>query len=101
MNINGAGGIAVGGNFATSNFNGNGAGNAYIGGGWTGSGNFGGNVYLGGTKTGNGNVNGGGQLFQESKFTSVPRQHPDCGRNHRNPGNTLTGYSASLDAPGR
>jgi choice-of-anchor A domain-containing protein len=97
VNINGAGGIAVGGNFATTNFNGNGAGNAYIGGSWTGNGNFGGNVYLGGTRTGNGNVNGGGQLFQNQTSPAFLANIPTAAGTTAIQ-NTLTGYSASLDA---
>jgi choice-of-anchor A domain-containing protein len=75
VTVNGPG-VAIGGNLATSNYNGNGGGNAFVGGNWSGSANFNlngsGNVYLGGTKTGSGNVNGGALLQNQTSsfFTS-------------------------------
>jgi choice-of-anchor A domain-containing protein len=94
VTVNGPG-LAVGGNLATTNYNGNGGGNAYIGGSWTGSANFNlnntGNVFLGGTKTGSGNVNGG-NLFQNQ---NVQSNVPNAGTVSTIQ-NTLTSYSNML-----
>jgi len=97
VNVNGSG-VAIGGNLATSNYNGNGGGNVYIGQSWTGSANFNqngsGNVYLGGTKTGSGNVNGG-TLNQNQSSSSFTSNLPSLATTTAIQ-NSLTSYSASL-----
>ena len=97
VTVNGPG-VAIGGNLATSNYNGNGGGNAYIGGSWTGSANFNlngsGNVYLGGTKTGTGNVNGG-SLFQNQSSSSFLANVPTTATTSSIQ-TTLTNYSSFL-----
>lgn len=97
VNVNGAG-VAIGGNLNTANYNGNGGGNAYIGGSWTGSANFNlngtGNVYLGGTKTGSGNVNGG-TLFQNQNSSSFTANVPTAAT-VTSIQNILTNYSSFL-----
>jgi choice-of-anchor A domain-containing protein len=99
FNINGPG-VAIGGNLATGGYNANGGGNAYIGGNWTGSANFNlngtGNVYLGGTKTGSGNVNGG--LLNENQNSPSFLANIPTTATTTQIQNTLTSYSASLDA---
>lgn len=97
VDVNGPG-LAVGGNLGTSGYNGDGGGNAYIGGSWTGSANFNlngsGNVYLGGTQTGTGNVNGG-QLFTNYTSSAFAANVPTSATVNAVQ-NSLTSYSAAL-----
>jgi len=97
VTVNGPG-VAVGGNLATGNYNGNGGGNAFIGGSWTGSANFNengsGSVYLGGTKTGSGNVNGG-TLYQNQNSSSFTSNLPTTATTNSIE-STLKSYSSFL-----
>jgi choice-of-anchor A domain-containing protein len=98
VNVNGPG-LAVGGNLNTSSYNGNGGGNAYVGGSWTGSANFNlngsGSVFLGGTKTGSGNVNGGSLLQNQSTNATLIANVPTAATISTIQ-NTLTAYSNTL-----
>jgi len=95
-NINGTGGIAVTGNFASQNYyNQNGLGTSYIGGNLTGNANFKGDLYVGGNISGNVNVNDGTK-HQNFGLGSIA-SHLTSPATTTAMQNTLGGYSSWLD----